>query len=245
MLDEARTLVRLPVEPVPPSMRAAAVEAAIADGLADQSGSPGIAVTSRAPRAIRRARPQRALVGAAAAVAVLVAAVGVSLGLAHTSTPTASSASRAAVHEPQRASASGSKATSTSGGIPALGSIASPGALSRRLAPLLAAGDKVAQGNPSSNLSSSGAAVGPTNAPAAGTYSAASTVPPSFGTCITAAQRATDPSDTVVLVATATYRKTPALVVVVQAVGTSSTSAPRIAVVVARSGCRVLTRTTL
>jgi hypothetical protein len=70
-------------------------------------------------------------------------------------------------------------------------------------------------------------------------------VPPSFGTCITAAQRATDPSDTVVLVATATYRKTPALVVVVQAVGTSSTSAPRIAVVVARSGCRVLTRTTL
>jgi len=59
------TLVRLPVEPVPPSMRAAAVEAAIADGLADQSGSPGIAVTSRAPRAIRRARPQRALVGAA------------------------------------------------------------------------------------------------------------------------------------------------------------------------------------
>jgi hypothetical protein len=75
-----------------------------------------------------------------------------------------------------------------------------------------------------------------------GNTSAGAATEPAFSSCVASAQRAV-PSGTVILEATATYRQTPALVVVLQAAGTSS-PAKRTAVVVAQSGCRVLLRTT-
>ena len=244
-LSEVRDLLRLPVEPVPPSVRAAAVQTAVSEGLADGI-SRRAAVTGASPpppRMIRPVRPQRVLVGAAAAVAVLVVAVGVSLGLAHSSTPTASSAARAPVHEPTTSGSLKPTAATPSTGLASLGSVASPQALGRRLAPLLA-GAKATSGSAASATEGTGNSDNfATGSP--GVHSAgAATVPAALSPCVAAAQRASDVSGTVILEATATYRQTPALVVVLQAVGTSS-SPERIAVVVAQSGCRVLVRTSL
>ncbi len=79
-LADARALVGTPVVPVTPSVKAAAVAAALAGGLPEEriAGRPP-AVTVLASR---RPAP-RLLVGAAAAVALLVVGVGVSLGLTH------------------------------------------------------------------------------------------------------------------------------------------------------------------
>jgi anti-sigma factor RsiW len=246
-LSGVRDLLRLPVESVPPSVRAAAVETALAEGLADlqdrRSKTTGAAV---APiRATRRAGPPRVLVGAAAAVAVLVVAVGLSLGLAHSGTPSASSAARAPVPEPATSSPLGPTAASPSTGLAALGSLASPETLIRRLAPLLPPA-KVTSGSaasgPEAASNSDDFATGTRGAPG---ISGTAAVPAALSPCVAATQRASDASGTVILVATAIYRQTPALVVVFQAVGTASTQNGRVAVVVARSGCRVLVRTTL
>lgn len=247
-LSGVRDLLRLPVEPVSPSVRAAAVETALAEGLSDEQdrGSKATRTAVAPTRAIRPARPPRVLVGAAAAVAVLVVAVGVSLGLTHSNTPTASSAARASVHGSATSSGVRPTAASPSTGLAALGSVASPQTLSRRLAPLLArvkATSSSADSAPAAANNSDAFAPGAPGVSSAGA-ARAGTVPASFSPCVAAARQASDPSGTVVLVATATYRQTPALVVVLQAVGPSS-SQGRIAVVVGRSGCHVLARTTL
>jgi hypothetical protein len=252
-LRGARDLLRLPVEPVPPSVRAAAVEAAVAEGVAEspsESSADGrrdrATGTGAAPprRDMRPTRSPRVLVGAAAAVAVLVAAVGVSLGLAHSRGPTASSAVHAPVQEPTTSGSLSPTAASPSTGLVSLGSIASPQALGRRLAPLLAV-PKATSGRAAAGTDENGNPDEFATGSTAQTDTGASTVPAVFSPCVAAAQRAWDPSATVTLVATATYRQTPALVVVLEPVNTVTTENGRLAVVVARSGCRVLARTTL
>jgi hypothetical protein len=252
-LAEARALVRTPVVPVAPSMRAAAVEAAIADGLGDGAGSgPGpdvVTLASRRPRG-------RLLSGAAAAVAVLAVVAAVSVAVAHggpSSTPSAASAVRRGVagHGAAKSSAqtpSASSTSSTATAVASLGSVSSPEVLRQRLAP-----DLAAAANQQDSISGT-TATGATENQAQKNVSA---VPssgyadskPAQGTaisCAATALRAAGADDTLVLVATATYRDTAALVVVAQGAKTSSTASQgRVAIVVAQSGCRVLARTAL
>jgi hypothetical protein len=89
---------------------------------------------------------------------------------------------------------------------------------------------------------SSGASV--TGAPPAGGFDSLRSVPAMFATCVAVAQRAAGGTDTRAVVATAIYGHIPALVVVPLA-GTGPTATPGpLVVVVARSDCRVLARTT-
>ncbi|HXQ76325.1 MAG TPA: hypothetical protein VN791_07515 [Acidimicrobiales bacterium] len=246
-LSDARALVRRPVGAVPPSVRTTAVASAITEVLGPETGAGAISELAAHPSR-RPGRSAPVLAGTAAA-AVLVVAVGVSLGLSHGSSPTASSASSpvtghapATRHAtepegvPQKAAAPG---TTT---VRDLGSVSSPQDLRSRLAPLVGTGaDLGVQATVAGPAGQDNTAV----APSPGSFAAAGTVPAPLATCVAAAERASGTAGTLELVATATYDHTPALVVVTEVTGASSkaVSAP-LAVVVARSGCRVLARTT-
>jgi hypothetical protein len=248
-LSDARALVRRPVVAVPPSVRAQAVESAIAEVLGPETGV-GSTSELAAHRARRSAWPPRALVGAAAAVAVLVVAIGISRTVSHSSSPTASSASAPVTRHRAATSGAPQKALlSPTASIPDLGSVSSPQNLRSRLAPVLASGNDVlgtqgkaaTQGSP--GISSA--------TPSSTSFEAAGTVPAQFNSCVAAAQRVPGTSGALELVAAVTYRHTPALVVVTSGTGDSSRAAPGstgvsgpLAVVVARSDCRVLARTT-
>lgn len=230
-------------------MRAAAVEAALSEafGPGNVAGSvPTVAVlTSRRP-----ARQSRVLVGAAAAVAVLVAAVAVPLGLSHGGPVSAPSAiattvPRSSTQHAATPSLSPPAALGTAAGtIRNLGPVTSAGELRTRLAPEFASLGP-SKGASSGTVTDKGAPLttgvaGPSN------YTLNSSVPPAYAHCVTVAEGAGGAGHTLELVATATYDHTPALVVVVHATGASSTPASsNLAVVVARTGCRVLARTTL
>jgi len=250
-LSEARDLVRLPVAAVPPSLRAAAVEAAISEVFGPDAalGSPS-AVTVLQPQ--RRPRQSRVLIGAAAAVAVLAVAVGVPLGLIEGGSTTAPSAAPSVAttvaHSPEQRAATPSAAapgvTATeAGGLTALGTVASAADLRSRLLPVIASvgAGKDAAGH----LSAAGNPV--TTVPAAsGGFAVNGSLPAAFAPCVAAAEKATDTPNAAEIVGTLTYDHTPALVVVVPVTRTSSnTSSAHVAVVVARSGCGVLVRTTL
>ncbi len=242
-LSGARALVRRPVGTVAPAVREGAVASAIAQVL---GAAAGAGATSNPPsdlaahRARRPVRSTGVLVGAAAAAVLVV--VGVSLGVSHGSSPTATSASSAGTRHaaapegvPQKAAVSGEAS------IPDLGSISSPQTLRTRLAPLVGTGDQLGlQGNAASTTARDNTA----GAPSPGSFATAGAVPAQFATCVAAARQVTGSAGTLDLVATATYGHTPALVVVTDLTSTSSkvVSAP-LAVVVARSGCRVLAST--
>ena len=114
-LTGARALVRQPVAPVSSSVRSAAVESAVAEGLGPLTAAgPGTGTGTGTVRQLRRpSRSSPLLLGAAAAVALVV--VGVSLGLSHIHNggSVTSSASPAVTHPPpQRSSAAAPAAAS-------------------------------------------------------------------------------------------------------------------------------------
>jgi hypothetical protein len=246
VLADTRDFVRVPVVAVPPSVRAAAVEAAISEALGPET-APASAPTVLTPRWSRLRRPAAGLVGAAAAVAVL-AVVGISLGLSHRGSSTATSAAApSASHAPAR----GAREPQSATGVPAirdLGIVTSERTLRARLAPLLSSGH-VTNGAPSAPASGNDSASPlPSSLEAPGKSSSAPTNQQSAveSTCEGAGQQAAGVAGTVELLATVTYGHIPALVVVVHGTEASSNAtSPSVAVVVARSGCRVLARTTL
>jgi hypothetical protein len=264
-LTGARALVRQPVAPVSSSVRSAAVESAVAEGLGPLTAAgPGTGTETGTVRQLRRpSRSSPLLLGAAAAVALVV--VGVSLGLSHIHNggSVTSSASPAVTHPPpQRSSAAAPAASGV--GIPDLGSITSSSALRARVgAGLTPSTHKQAVGNGSA-FESQPAAPTSAGAPAASdnvkggsstSLGTAVSVPASLQTCVSAAERSAGTTAVLQWVATATYEHTPALVVVVHTTAPSSTTAlsttagstavSTTAVVVARTGCRVLARTTI
>lgn len=237
-LSDARALVRRPVVAGPPSVKTQAVESAIAEALGPETGAASTSELA-ARRARRSGRPARALVGAAAAVAVLVVAIGISRAVSHSSSPAASSASAPVTRHQAATSGAPQKALRAPGApVPDLGSVSSAQDLRSRLAPVLASGNDelgtqgkaATQGTP--GISSA--------APSSNSFATASTVPAQFNPCVAAAQRVPGTSGALELVATVTYRHTPALVVVTAGMGGSGP----LAVVVASSDCRVLARTT-
>jgi hypothetical protein len=239
-LGRARDLVRRPVPPVPSSVKEAAVAAALAEGLATGNGRRSAPAASRGRRWTR----SPGLVVGAAAVAILAVTIGVAVALSHGRSPTATSA--AATHAPSRTGPTENRepAALAPTGAPDLGSIGSVGVLRSRLTPLLGSQKDSAAATgapgPSAGTQSTSSAV------PSGGFTTAGSVPAGLATCAAAAQRVPGAANTVALVATATYGRTPALVVVVQVTGTTTKpEPPLLVVVVARSGCRVLARTSL
>jgi hypothetical protein len=254
-LEEARDLLRVPVTPVAPAVRSAAVAAALAGA---QAGTELEAAASQGGSAVgdlsrpRRRRPSGDLVGTvAAAVVVLGLAVGIPVGLSHGggSSPTASSAARAAPHGPEKTAptlhpaSTGSSASGTgTQPIPDLGSFSSTSSLRNRLSveqqlKALRPGP-VDAGSATTENSTSDQAAPPAFATAG--------LPAASATCVADARAVVGSTDRLLLVATARYRNIPALVVVVQApVTATATTASRPVVVVARTDCRVLAVTHL
>jgi hypothetical protein len=236
-LDAASALVRTPVTPVASSVRAAAIEAALDEGLpaADGESAPA-AVTALPPR---RRGTGSVLTGAAAAAVVVVAIVGASLGLSHTSTPSASPA------------ASAQKSTKTLGlpeatpALPSFGAVASPPSLRHRVTGALRSEDALVA--PQASSAESTFSNGTTQKSASASRGSASRVPTVAGAslaCVMPALRSAGTGATLLLVATANYDHTPALVVVARTTQPSSSTTTH-AIVVAKTGCRLLLRTTL
>jgi hypothetical protein len=240
-LAGARDLVRLPVAPVPSSVKAAAVATAMAEGLTIGTGRRSAPTAAR--RGSQWTRSTR-LVAAVAAVALLAVTIGSALALSHGRSGTTMSAAATGAPAHTTTGANRAAAPLVATGAPALGSVGSVGALRSRLAPLLEAGHDNAAATaapPSAAGTQSATAASPS-----GGFKAAVAVPTELATCVAAARRTVGPADPLALVATVTYGHTPALVVVVRGPGTTSTpEPPSLAVVVARSGCRVLARTQL
>jgi serine/threonine-protein kinase len=257
-LAEASALVRVPVASVSPSVRAAAVEAALTEAA---EGGPGVASTAGLTtlRSSSPPRPTGVLVGAAAAVVVLIVGVGLALGLSHKGSPASTSAVAAAgSHARGTPEEPRVPATLAPAGLADLGSVGTPASLRSRVTALLASKSSdqesvpMGSGSPSTMgaPSSSSAGIGTTPSASSATNGAASM--PTFGTegCVAAAQKSVDQNPGLspsagpfTVVATVTYRGTPALVLVQR-----STTAPLAsghAVVVTRTGCRVLASTTL
>ena len=182
-----------------------------------------------------------------AAAAVVLVAVGISVGLSHTHAPPAAlSALSRTPHRPAALAPAPTGATATA--LPDLGSIGSTKALRSKLAsvPGLGPSDDQSRANGSTAAtaapSSTNLAPGSfssSGSPVASTESASSP-------CVAAAPAEVGTIGTPTLVATVTYGHTPALVVVIDATDSSSTTpSSRLVVVLARSGCRVLARTTV
>ncbi len=249
-LSRAQALVRLPVDPVLPSIRATAVASALAEGSAPAS-EPGPVSTPTRLSGDERRKPKSLPVWVGAAAALVLVVVGVSLGLAQSGKgPTATSAAAPEASTSTSSAPAGSPSHSTfapgqrvptalslPGGLDDLGSFSSAGALKTGVARALDSKSSSDQ-----STSAPGVAAGtPANASAQPPgFATATSAPAAFSACVTAAQRTAGVAGTTELVATATYRHTPALVVVVDV--TDPSSAGRRAVVVARTGCRVLTR---
>ncbi|HTT86019.1 MAG TPA: hypothetical protein VMF60_01510 [Acidimicrobiales bacterium] len=264
-LERARDLVRRPVAPVVPSVREAALSAALAGDVGGDGDAARRARESsvasldarRGRRAVGNGRA-RLWLGAAAAVAAVVS-VGavVALSRSRTESPASSAAASSAststsraAPSPQalsrRSSAPGAPAHAGASGTVDLGSVSSLSQLRSRLAPVLAAPDSASSPSaPRADQNSAGKAT-------QGVFSTAA-LPEDVDACEAKAEasvtsrRAGAAKAALVEVATATYRGTPALVVVVQPATTSSTASapPPVAVVLARRGCGVLGRTTL
>lgn len=259
-LEAARALLRVPVTPVAPAVRAAAVAAALAGAEAgnetepDSAASAGRSAVGDAWRRPPRRRRSGELVGSVAAVVVVLGlAVGIPLGLSHGggSSPSASPAARAAPHEPAKKSASsqanrsGTPSALSAGTaarpLPDLGSINSTTSLRRRLS---SAQQQALREGPANTASGTGKS-GTTDQAAAPSF-ATSGLAPAVTTCVAAARAVAGSSDPLLLVATVRYRDTPALAVLVQtpAPGAGTTTGRRV-VVVTRTDCRVLVVTKL
>lgn len=245
VLDRASALVRTPVGPVPPGAAVSAVRAAVAE--VAEARSPGVASAQRGSWWTRR---PRVLAGVAAVIAAAAVAVPVSLSGGH-GTQQVSSAAKAApsahAAKPSSNSTGASAPTSsreptqtlqqpagTAGASPAdLGTLSSVVALRSRLTTALS-------GNGSAAFATAGRTA--EDAPEASAAPAASAAA-SAGSeaCEPAALRVAGTTHAVELVAVATYEGVPALVVVVRpSPRTSGAVLAPVAVVVARSGCRLL-----
>jgi len=208
----------------------------------------GIGTASVAPMASARGdrRPPRApLTAVAAAVVALALAAGIPIALSHHGSTAASTAAKT-VHAAPRvpASATTSEPTATAASsVLDLGQVRSPTALRSQLAPIL----KSRRAGPEFGASSLVAppqtqsdSAAPSPVPSAG-------IPAPFASCVATAHQEAGSGHTVAVVATLTYRGTAALAVVVAVTGpttTSSTTTRYLALVVARSDCRTLARTT-
>ncbi len=228
---------------------------------------------------IPRRRPQ-ILVGSAAAVLVLAAAIGVPLALSSssTSTSTASAPAKAAVSQPSQpehqnsassASGEGGIAKRAESSVSNLGELGSVGALRSRVGALLPAASSTAPPVPNTGAPTptTAGATAPTAPTGTGSGSqnefnaqAGPTTTRQFERCLPSALHVTSSTSTVALLATASFRGTPALVYVFMppptgpATGTRPTTgigpvaghAARPGVVVtAIRGCKVLASTTL
>ena len=257
-LEEARDLVRLPVPAVPASAKHAAVRAALTDaGTSEVAGTETASVAPMAS-ARRASRRSRLSLGAAAAVVALALAAGIPAALSHSSSsPTSSAAhaiarphrsapSPAASEAPTAKGSNGTTSASATGatgatGVPDFGTISSPSSLRSRLAPA------VKSGRYNGEFSGAGLSATPQNdSVQAAPLAAPAGLPAPFAPCVAAARKHAGQDHPVALVATITYDRTPALVVVVTVAASPTGSAPttHLAVVVARSGCRTLTTTT-
>jgi hypothetical protein len=257
-LEAARGLLRVPVTPVAPAVRAAAVAAALAGAEArnepGSGGSEGGSAVCDLARPHRR-RPSGELIGSvAAAVVVLGLAVAIPVGLSHGggSSPSASPSARAAPHGPEqkslstRANPTGApsalSAGTATGHLPDLGSINSTTSLRRRLSSVQ---QRQALRQGPANTGSAATKNGTTDQAAPPAF-ATSGLSPGVTTCVAAARAVVSSSDPLLLVATVRYRNTPALAVLVQTpdTGTGTTTGRRV-VVVTRTDCRVLVVTKL
>ena len=254
VLGAVRDLVRTPVAPVPPHVRAASIaavlresDAALADADADADADAGIGAGTgvgagrpSGPTPIKGRRRPLVLVGSAAAVLILAAAVGVPLALSGRTTSGGSTASTAA--EASRGAASGGVAS----GAPHGGSSLGTSALSKFAnAPVTDLGplDSVeALGAGAASLGLRNSAATPNAAAVPGTAGAAPTVPGSsvggafaplptsstisaFERCFSSAVRSAGAGRTVQALATAEFEGTPAFVYVFQTVSAGSTPA--------------------
>jgi hypothetical protein len=253
-LDRVRAVMRTPVAPVSREVRAASIATVLRTAEARD-----------APASISRRRPQM-LVGAAAAVLVLAVAIGVPLALSSHNTATSeASAPTTAVREPlqrHKSSAAGTAAVPGFSAIPIasvsdLGKLASVAALRSRVARLLPTASSAV---PSDQPTTGAEAPTPNTATPTGTKGVgsefenefnlgANKTASEFERCLPTAEDAAGPTPTVQLLATATYRETPALVFVFasqpaadqssNATGAGAASGSEV-VVTARDGCKVL-----
>ena len=246
-LRGARDLMRTPVPPVAPDVRAASIAAILRESEAAPvragggAGSGGGVGAGRAggPTPIRARRRPQVLVGSAAAVLILAAAIGVPLALSGRSTSGGSTASTAA--EASRGAASGGAASggaasgAHSGGdslgtkdlskfanapITDLGPVDSVEALGARAASL---GQPNSTATPNAAAVPGAAAAAPTEPgpSAGGTFAPLTTLPTisAFESCLSSAVRSAGPGRVVQDLATAQFEGKPALVYVF---GTSS-----------------------
>jgi hypothetical protein len=241
-LEEARALVRFPVTPVSPSVRVAALKAALADAPPAEAAGAETAVVVPMASLSRSSRPSRVLIGAAAVVVVLALAAGIPIALSHGGSRTTNSATHAKAKRPAPLAVVPRAAGAT--GIADLGPISSEKALRSHLVAELASGPSPGELNSSSGLTATGTQSAST-AQSVAPFGTAGDVPEQLATCVAVAHEEVGVANTLVLVANVTYTRTPALVVVVQVTATvSGTKARHGAVVVARSDCHTLARIT-
>jgi len=265
-LEAVRDLVRTPVVPVAPDMRAASIAAVLRESEVPQAGAGR--AEGPIPMKVRR-RPQ-VLVGSAAAVLILAAAVGVPLALSGRST-SGGSAGSGAVRSSIRASSgpeSHNQAASATTGLSNylnapladLGAVDSVEALGARAATLQPLASTVAQNAPlttgtptasgkGGSGSNAGGTLSPTATPTPYGASAKSVTPATpatitlFEHCLSSAVGAAGLNRAVEALATAVFRGAPALVYVfMPASGGSVTgkAAQSVVVATARAGCGVL-----
>lgn len=267
-LGAVRDRMRTPVEPVAPEVRAASIASVLRAAGHDRSGEgdrneAGVGEPDGVPAApivMSRRRPQ-VLVGAAAAVLVLAAAIGIPLALSGGSTSGGSEASgpaRASVSAPAGVNGTAGLSQHVTSAVSDLGTLESVGALRSRVDGLLPAASSAAPTGQAATGAIPGAsppvpAASPTAPGPSGSgsqdlnnpFGVPQATTSQFEQCLSSARRvagSASPARTVQLLATATFEGTPALVYVFQPeTGTDV----RLAVVVARDGCKVLTTTSL
>ena len=256
-LEGARDLVRTPVTAPSASARAAAVRAALSDvSSPDVTRGETASVTSAA--SVRGpVHRSRLPLGAAAAVVALALAAGIPIALSHRGSTQTSSAAHETGRRPTTTPAPSAPVPSAAGAtttVPDLGSIGSVRALRSNLAHVLPPRGSAAVYGNSSNLSTQS-----DSARSGISLPATSGIPAPFASCVDSARQKAGPELPLAFVATATYDGTPALVVVLEVPPSTSGSSPatgsssgtgsrpatqHLALVVARSGCGVLARTT-
>jgi hypothetical protein len=258
-------LMQAPVPPVAPDVRAASIESVLrraGEGRPDAVPPSPSDVHKQNPDLIRipspipmpRRRPQ-VLVGAAAAVLVLAAAVGVPLALlgqgsSDSVQSRASATAGPSVRRPApadhsaRASGTYGLSKGATATVYALGPLSSVDGLRSRVAALSSQEFSAAAPEPQSAAN----ATAPTASGTSKTSAVSGATPIQFERCLASAVHTAGSTTIVRLLATATYKTTPALVYVFEPApsGSATENAGRSAVVVtARQGCRVLATTRL
>lgn len=274
-LEAVRDLIRTPVAPVAPDLRAASIATVLR--AAEGQGAPAAARGAQddGPVPLRSRRRPQVLVGAAAAVLVLATAVAVPLALSRTGTSNGTAASApASPSSPtttgleHRLPASGTYGLSenATASVSDLGAIDSLDALRARVAALLpeafapsATGAASAAATPRTTGVTGTTGVpgttGTTGTTATGSTKQATdnvtTTPGTTGIfehCLASAVHAAGPGRDVELLATTKFKGTASLVYVFFPVSSGSptgNAARPEAVVTGRAGCRVLATTSL